>query len=146
MTDIKVILESLRYCKNGRDCEECPYQREYGGCDKLGDIAASIIEEQQDKIHKYEAQISEWWGRDIHSLWNLLNKSKKNEEEPIKKPEQPQEQKKGMWVLKRDEKRHLYTICGECGFAVSFTNYRGGLPVDMRGANYCPHCGSPMRK
>lgn len=50
------------------------------------------------------------------------------------------------WILERDEMRRIYTTCDNCKTCVCFTNYRNGMKVDMRGANYCPNCGAKMDK
>lgn len=52
--------------------------------------------------------------------------------------------RRASWILERDEMRRIYTKCDNCKTCVCFTNYRNGMKVDMRGANYCPNCGAKL--
>lgn len=51
----------------------------------------------------------------------------------------------GHWIMKKTTADAPYTVCSHCNTSVKYNDEYGMVVMNLKGANYCPNCGSDMR-
>ena len=50
----------------------------------------------------------------------------------------------GRWIMNKTSAGASYTVCSHCNASVKYNDEYGTVVMNLKGANYCPNCGTKM--